>query len=188
MLEILVRSIEIFDEATSEFRTLGEDITIQLEHSLASISKWEQIWEKPFLEEKTNRTTEETIGYIKAMCLTPNVPSEVFDRLSPENQNDISNYINRKMTATWFVDRPQVSGSRNKEIITSEIIYYWLVALQIPLEAEHWHLNKLLTLVKVTNEKNDPKKSNAPKTGRATLANQRRMLNEQRKLEHNTTG
>lgn len=188
MLEILVRSVEVFDESTSTFVMLGEDITLQLEHSLASLSKWEQTFEKPFLEDKVEKTTEEIIGYIKAMCLTPDVPSDVFDRLSPDNHRDISDYINKKMSATWFVEQPGVASVRNREIITAEIIYYWMVALTIPLEAQHWHLNKLFTLIKVTNEKNDPKKKNQSKIGRNTIAAQRRSLNEKRRRENNTTG
>ena len=181
MLTITVPATEVWNEITNEF-VRSEEVTLELEHSLVSLSKWESKFEKPFLG-KEERTRDETIGYIEAMCLTPEVPSEVFYGLTKSNLDEISKYIGAKMTATWFKPVP---SRPNPEIITAEIIYYWMVAMQISLECQFWHLNRLLTLIKVTNEKNQPAKKN--KMSLRDMAAQRSALNEQRLREHNTSG
>lgn len=183
MLTITVPGAELFDEETNKF-VHTEDQELSFEHSLVSLSKWEAKWEKPYLssEEKTN---EEIYGYIEAMCVTPNVDPVVFQCLTESNLDDIKNYIDAKMTATWFNERQQKSGGRNSnEIITSELIYYWLIALNIPFEVERWHLNRLFTLVKVVNAKNAPPK----KMSKAEIAAQNRDLNARRKAQMGTTG
>lgn len=179
MLTITVPGIEHFNEETQEFMTVG-DVVLELEHSLAALSKWESIHEKPFLG-NDDKTNDEVLSYIRMMIVTP-VPEEVFQRLSRENYSAIDKYINAKASATWFADSP--TASRSREVITSELIYYWMTAFNIPLECEHWHLNRLFTLIKITSMKQQkPKKMNAGEIARRNAA-----LNEKRRAELGTRG
>jgi hypothetical protein len=180
MLTIIVPGTEMFDETTQEFVSKG-DITLELEHSLVSLSKWESIYEKPFLG-KNEKTTEEIFNYIKVMTLTPNVPPETYQNLSESNIKEINNYIDAKMTATWFNDPPGAPASR--DVITSELVYYWMITFQIPFECQYWHLNRLFTLIRVCNVK----QAKPRKMSRAEIAARNRELNAQRKQQLGTTG
>jgi len=180
MLTILVPGVELYDEANELF-TNDDGFVLELEHSLVSLSKWESIFEKPFLG-KDSKTTEEIFAYIQAMVLTPDVPQEVFNRLSKENLEAINTYIEAKRSATWFNDTP--NAPRSREVITSELIYYWMITFNIPVEFENWHLNRLFTLIKVCNVKSAKPK----KMSRAEIASRNRELNAQRKAQLGTTG
>ena len=180
MLTIVVPGVEMFDEKTQEFVS-KDDVTLDLEHSLVSLSKWESIHEKPFLG-KDDKTTDEVLDYIKAMTLTPEVPEEVFLKLSNENLDAINAYLEAKMTATWFSEAPGAPSSR--DVITSELVYYWMITFQIPFECETWHLNRLFTLIRVCNIKQAKPK----KMSRGEIAARNRELNAQRRAQLGTKG
>ncbi len=182
MLTIVIPEMEMFDEIKSEFE-IRPEVTIELEHSLASLSKWEGIYKKPFLG-KEEKSSAEVIGYVKAMTLTPDVPAEAFGRLTQDNINAINAYIEDSHTATWFSADP--SAKPNREIVTAEVIYYWMIALNIPERFETRHLNQLFTVIRVANEKQKPPSKN--KKSQAQMMADRRALNEQRLAQHNTTG
>lgn len=131
MLKITVPEQEFFDEESKEF-IFHPGMELNLEHSLVSLSKWESIWEKPFLS-KTEKTDAETESYIECMVLDSEIPEGLFSRLSAENINQINEYIAKKMTATWFSER---DGKKNQEVITAEIIYYWMLSLSMPFECQ----------------------------------------------------
>jgi hypothetical protein len=180
MLRLVVPGVEYFDEQTREFVT-KDDVTLELEHSLVSLSKWESIYEKPFLG-KDEKTTEEILNYVKLMTLTPDVPEDVWNKLTEGNILAINDYIEAKMTATWFSDPPGAPQSR--DVITAELIYYWMIVFQIPFECENWHLNKLFTLIRVCNIKQAKPK----KMSRSEIAARNRELNAQRRAQLGTRG
>lgn len=179
MLEIIIPEQENYDEANNKFYLVA-GATVQLEHSLASLSKWESLWEKPFLSNDP-KTTAETNSYIRCMCINE-VPEGVWARLTADDKIKISKYIEAKMTATWFTDVTNRPPSR--EVITAEIMYYWLVTLTIPFECQYWHLNRLLALVKVCNIKNSPPKKMSTSDAMA----RQRELNARRQAALGTKG
>lgn len=183
MLEITIPAGEAWDEAAQEFR-YSKEYKIKLEHSLISISKWEAKWKKAFLSNK-NRTEDEMFDYILCMCVTPNVPLEVFLNLSTENMLAIKDYIDDSMTAT-FIYNPTVgnsNGGPTPEAVTSELVYYWMISYRIPVEFEKWHINRLLTLIDVFRAKNNPKKHTIREIMQGNA-----KLNAQRKAAMGTNG
>jgi hypothetical protein len=175
MLEIDVEREVSFDETTEKF--VVSKFRVTLEHSLVSMSKWESIWEEPFLGLK-EKTSEQTISYVRMMILGDDPPPEVFQKLLKDHLSQINAHIAAKMTATRISESRNSSGSR--EIITSELIYYWMFSMSIPMECQFWHLNRLITLIRVFNAKNAPKKKMS--------AAERRALNKQRLAKHKTRG
>lgn len=178
MLTIVVGD-ESYDEEKEEF-VLTNTVTLELEHSLVSLSKWESITEKPFLTQE-DKTTDEIMLYIEMMILTPNYPRGIIDRLSVNNLEEINAYIEAKRSATWFNDRKK---TRPTEVITSELIYYWMTAFRIPFECETWHLNRLFTLIKICNVKNAKEEKLSPQQ----IAQQNRELNAQRRAALGSKG
>jgi hypothetical protein len=179
MLTITIPAIEHYDEETNTF-TMVKEQKVQLEHSLVSLSKWESKWCKPFLS-RDEKTMEETIDYIKCMTITQNIDDGLYSRVTNDNITSIHNYIDAKMTATTI---SQENKKPNREIITAEIIYHWMIALNIPFECQKWHLNRLLTLINVCNIKNAPPK----KMSRKELLSRNASLNAARQQALNIKG
>ena len=180
MLTIYVGATEHYNEKTQEFVYSG-GVPVQFEYSLATLSKWESKFEKPFLG-KQEKTRDEVLGFVQEMIVSPEIPPAVLQNLTQKNWDDLNAYMNSKQTATWFSDSPEPKTSR--EVITAELIYYWMVTFNIPWEAQHWHLNKLFTLIKVFNAKSEKPKKMTP----GEAAARRRQLNEERRKQYGTTG
>lgn len=185
MLTIDVPDTEFYVPATNEFVTV-KGKTLQLEHSLISISKWESKWKKAFLKKDPDRTAEQHMDYIRCMTLTQNVDPKVYRAITPKNQKEINDYVNDPMTATHFNRMEQSKTGIRRDTVTSELIYYWMVALNIPFECQKWHLNRLLTLIEVCNVKNSP--PSTQKTPRRQLAKNWASLNAARRAQLGSKG
>lgn len=190
MLRITIpkQNHEFFNEETGTFHYLNleRDVVLELEHSLISLRKWEAKTHKPFIKTE-NKTAEEILEYIK--CMTMNHLREedytAYDLLTKENLEDIKNYIDDPMTASWFSDDKKSGSRSSREVVTAEIIYYWMIALNIPIEMERWHLNRLITLIKVVSKKSDTRKD---KVNKREAARERAAINAKRRAMYNTTG
>ena len=180
MLRLEFPECDFWDEVHEEFVT-QKKVVLQLEHSLVSVSKWEAKWHKPFLD-RIQKTPEETIDYIRCMTITQNVDPMIYKRIDNKTVEYIKEYIADSRTATWFSEDKK---NPSREIITSEIIYYWMIALNIPFECQKWHLNRLLTLIQVCNIKNNPNKK---KMSRNELLRRNTDLNKARRKALNTKG
>ena len=182
MLRITIPgSSELWDEEKQEFLPPTKDVTLQLEHSLVSLARWESKWNKAFLSRR-EKTEEETIDYIRCMTITQGIDPTVYHRLSPENIQQINDYIAAPMTATYFRDDKIMGHSR--ETVTAELIYYWMIAMSIPFECQKWHLNKLFTLIRVCDVKSRPPK----KHSRREIMKRNAALNAARRKKWNTKG
>jgi hypothetical protein len=179
MLRLEIAMTEDFDEEKNQFVT-GQVVVLELEHSLESLSKWESKWEVPFLGNQ-EKTQEQVIDYIRTMNSRGEISPEVISHFNAKTFNDVNAYISAKMTATWF---PDTKSRGPQRIITAELIYYWMIALNIPFECQQWHLNKLLTLIQVCNAENAPKK----KMSSAAAAAERQRLNDERRRATGSTG
>lgn len=172
-------SIELFDEVNNEFISFKPQ-TLMLEHSLISLSKWESKWEKAFML-KGSKTKEETLDYVRCMTITQNVDPRLYYQLTNQQLDQIAQYIEAPMTATTF---RKENNKISREIITSERLYYYMIAYKIPFECQKWHLNRLFTLIQVCNIENQPKKNANPQEVMA----RNRALNEARRKEFNSKG
>lgn len=179
MLKITVPAAEMFDGVEGFIYT--KEQTLQLEHSLVSLSKWESKWHKPFLSKKP-RTREESVDYVRCMTLTQNVDPLVYRAITSALLKEVDDYINATMTATTLSNVKKRGG--NREIVTAEVIYYWMICYNIPFECQKWHLDRLLTLVNVCHVKGAPPQ----KMPQAEMIAQRRALNAARRKQWNTRG
>lgn len=180
MLTINIEQVELFNDRTNEFTYL-KPIVLKLEHSLISISKWESKWHKPFSTSK--KTPSEMRDYIKCMTINGDIDPAYYEVLSAEDISSIERYINDEMTAATFSNR-NGKGTKTQKIVTSEEIYYWMIALNIPFECEKWHLNRLLTLIKICNIKNSPKK----KMSKKDIYARNKAINKANRNKYNSKG
>lgn len=179
MLVLQVGVEELYDPTENEF-SLSDGQTLELEHSLVSLSKWEAKWEIPFLSAE-EKSTEQINSYIKMMSLNGEISDESISLLRPQHYKQLNDYLSAKMTATWFSN---ITKSASREVITAEIIYYWMVSLQIDFQCQYWHLNRLITLIQVCNQKNQP----AKKMSQSDTIAKQRALNAQRREKYNSSG
>jgi len=180
MLQIIIPESEFYDEINQEFVYFKEQ-KLQLEHSLVSLSKWESKWCKAYLSNR-QKTSEEILDYIKCMTITQNVKDETYNRLTKKNIDTIIDYINARMTAVYFPEEQK--GKSGGDTITSELIYYWMISLNIPVEFQKWHLNRLIALIRVCQMKNQSPK----KVGKAQTAKNYAALNAARRAKHKSRG
>lgn len=182
MLRIIVPGGEYYDEINETF-IYSKDTELQMEHSLISISKWEARWHKAY-NTKREKTAEETLDYFRCMTINK-VDPEVYDRLTVQNIEDITNYIGEPMTAVYFSDKNDAEASGGpKDTITSELLYYYMITLGIPFECEKWHLNRLIALIEVCARKSAPSK----KMSRSQINRRNAQLNAARRKAHNSKG
>lgn len=179
MLPITIPASEEYDANNNTIIEIPGK-TIQLEHSLISVSKWESIWHKSFMN--TELKGEELISYVKCMTINSNIPDKVYYGLTQKNLDDIINYIKDPMTATT-INNPE-KKTKSRDIITSELVYYWMISLQIPMECEKWHFNRLMTLIEVCNIKSETPK----KMSKKDIMSRNRQLNAARRAKHNSKG
>jgi isocitrate dehydrogenase kinase/phosphatase len=180
MLQVIIPGVEYYDEESETFIETKSQ-ALSLEHSLVSLAKWESKWKKPFFSD-TQKSREESSDYIRCMTTTQNVSPEVYDNIPGEIIKQVDQYINDPMTATWFNERQQRKHSR--EVVTAEIIYYQMVALNIPFECQKWHLNRLMTLIRVCSLKNEPEN----KMSKRQVLENNRALNQARRQKMGTKG
>lgn len=181
MKTITIPETEIYDETTNHFTYIKEQKLV-LEHSLVSISKWESKWKKPFIHQ-TELSIEELKDYVRCMTLTQNVKPEVYNALTAPMLNEIVAYMNEQQTATWF-SNPTDNKQKNGEVITSELVYYWMTAANIPKECEKWHFSRLMTLIRIAGEKNQPPK----KMKKNDIYKQNHALNAMRRAKLKSRG
>ena len=180
MLVLEICATELYDERKEEFVQI-KPIALRLEHSLVSISKWESKWRKPFLQRAEPKTLAESRDYVRCMTLNQNVDPNVYYALTSEHFKKVNEYIEARLTATWFSDAHE---SPSREVITSEIIYYQMVAFGIPFECQKWHLSRLLTLIRICSIKNSPGK----KMSKADILSQNQRLNAIRRKAMHSRG
>jgi hypothetical protein len=183
MLQLIIPEREYWSEENEEFMYVKET-KLQLEHSLISLSKWESKYHKAFLDKKNKLSKDELLYYIKCMTLTKDVDQTIYQSLTNKDLEHIKDYIEDPMTATSFGKNAKkgMPKAQNK-VITSEVIYYWMCTLNVPVQFEKWHLNRLLTLIRVINEENSPTKMN-----KKDIYSQNKSLNAMRRAKHHSRG
>lgn len=173
--------MDFFDESTEEFISF-KGCRFKIEHSLVSLAKWESKWKVPFLH--TQLTRAQWIDYVRCMTITQNVDPLTYRVISNPLLKEIQDYVNESQTATTIKDNTP-NRPRKKEIVTAEIIYFWMLSYQVPVEFEKWHLSRLLTLIEVCAIKND---TSSRKMSKSDILKQNNKLNAARRAAHHSRG
>lgn len=181
MLEIHIPKTELFDEEKNQFVEIHPTV-LRLEHSLVSISKWESKWKIPFLVNQPEKTREQSLDYIRFMTINQNVPENVYLALTPQHLKEINEYMSESRTATTF-SKP--SGPPNRQVLTSELIYFFIAQYNLPIEAQKWHISRLLTLIRIASIKNS---AETRKMSRSEILSRNAQLNAARRSKFNTKG
>lgn len=190
MFEITIPGEELWDARRAEF-TSTKAVTLRLEYSLVSLSKWESKWHIPFFDDSMEKTPEQMQDFVRCMTVTQGVDPTVYARLTVENLNAIYRYMEDPMTATWFAGEGR-PGEKNQngtakrrarrrppstgKVLTSEVLYSRMFQAGVPIECERWHLNRLMALIRVCQEEQAPPR----KMSRKDALRQRRELNAAR--------
>ena len=182
-LHLTVPEQEYYDERTNTFLNLKE-ISVRLKHSLISISKWEAKYKKQFLDGMHQKTTEETIDYIRFMTITQNVDPTFYSRLSRAQLKMVNDYISESMYGTTINEKNEKRGAYSKPV-SAEEIYYWMIEYNIPPEYAKWHFSRLLMLIRVCGIKKSAAAKNGKKNGKRP---DYRAINNARKNKHHTRG
>ena len=180
MLKLTIPESEYWDPVKEEF-LYEPPFNLSLEHSLVSVSKWESKYHTPFIG--SQHTQDQILDYVKFMTLTQNVPEKVYNRITESIMQKIMDYITDTMTATTFVESNK--KRMGYQVLTSEEIYYCMVRYGIPFECQKWHLNRLLALIRVCNEKNN---EDSNKMSKKDIYTQNHELNRQRREKLNSLG
>ena len=183
MLNIKIKGQELFIPDKNEFVTISDQV-LKLEHSLVSISAWEEKWHEKFLNPNIQMTQEQVLDYIKCMTLNEDFPEEAYNFLSSEDVKQIKEYMEDPHTATTINTLGQNRKKHTNKVTTAEEIYYMMFSYGIPKECETWHINKLLTLIEVFSVKNGGEK----KMSTREIMQQNAALNAARKAKLNTKG
>lgn len=186
MLELVIKGEEAFNANDNTFTTIG-DTVLHLEHSLLSVSKWEEKYCKPFLDD-AEKTKDETQYYIECMILDKEYDKSILESLTSDNMRDINDYISSEHTATKIYDLRNHKNGR-KQTITSELIYYWMIVRGIPIELESWNINRLLTLMRVYDiEQEKANGGSGMKMPGNKAAQMQRLQNAKRKAHLHSRG
>lgn len=181
MLELEIPEKELYNEATNEFLH-SKPVTLRLEHSLVSISKWEAKWKKPFLLKNYSFPREELIDYVRCMTISQNVDPSVYMLLTKSELEKVNAYIETDQTATKFSN---LKSRPNSQVVTSELVYYWMTVHNIPFECQKWHFSRLMALIQICSIRNNPEEN---KMSKRAIFEQNRQLNAQRRKAMNSKG
>lgn len=181
MLKLSLPVIEVW--TGTEFDYIGGD-EVELEHSLYTVAAWEAKWKKPFANKK-GLEREELLDYImNFMCQTKNTPREAWLSLTNKEVEQILKYMEDSMTATTIKNQNGSNKGSARSIVTSELIYFYMANYGIPWECEHWHLNRLMTLIDVCAAKNSPPK----KMSKGEAARLQAEQNARMRAKYNSKG